>query len=190
MFCFAFCFMDSHKSLILVLVRFLDTFFLWLSVGKWTRRHQSGSLTPCSHALFTHVLQTITLHGCVTADITYSMSHVHIEVLACSWATLCSTPVWAPPKKSASRREYCYDDCASQERGCVMLGYAMAAALAAASTRREWMCLQFLWLLESPSSLLARALLTLGSANSEDSEIQWDNWCQKQDEEKYNWRGW
>ena len=27
--------------------------------------------------------------------------------------------------------------CASQERGCVMLGYAMAAAMAAASTRRE-----------------------------------------------------
>ena len=34
------------------------------------------------------------------------------------------------------------------------------------------MCLQFLWLLESLSSLLACALPTLGSANSEDSEIQ------------------
>ena len=28
------------------------------------------------------------------------------------------------------------------------------------------MCLQFLWLLESPSSLLAHTLPTLGSANS------------------------
>ena len=60
----------------------------------------------------------------------------------------------------------------------------MAAAMAAASTRREWMCLQFLWLLESPSSLLARALPTLGSANSEDSEIQWDKWRHEQDEEQ------
>ena len=34
------------------------------------------------------------------------------------------------------------------------------------------MCLQFLWLLESPSSLLACALPTLGSVNSEDNEIQ------------------
>ena len=31
------------------------------------------------------------------------------------------------------------------------------------------MCLQFLWLLESPSSLLAHALPTLGSGNSVDS---------------------
>ena len=98
LFCFAFCFMSSHKSLIWVIVRFLDTFFFGY-LGQWTRRPQSGSLTPCSYAFFTHVLQTMTLHGCVTADITYSMSHVHHKILACSWAVLCSTPILASPWK-------------------------------------------------------------------------------------------
>ena len=51
----------------------------------------------------------------------------------------------------------CYDCCVSQERGCVM-----AAML----------CLQFLQLLKSPSSLLACVLPTMGSANSAHSEIQ------------------
>ena len=134
----------------------------------------------CSGSLAPHLIN----NDYLTAEIIYSTAQAHHEVLVWLQATLFGTPVWAPPKKSASRREYCYDDCASQERGCVMLGYAMAAALAAASTRREWMCLQFLWLLESPSSLLARALPTLDSVNSEDSEIQWDNWCQEEDEEQ------
>ena len=38
--------------------------------------------------------------------------------------------------------------------------------MAALPARREWKCLQFLWLLQSSSSLLAHALTTLGSANS------------------------
>ena len=43
----------------------------------------------------------------------------------------------------------------------------MSTAMTAVSVRREQMCLQFLWLLESPSrSLLAHTLPTLGSANS------------------------
>ena len=41
-------------------------------------------------------------------------------------------------------------------------------------------CLQFQRLLESLSSLLACSLVTLGSANSVDSEIQWDNRCHEQ----------
>lgn len=32
-------------------------------VGKLTRWHQPGSLTPHSHALLPHVLWTMTLHG-------------------------------------------------------------------------------------------------------------------------------
>ena len=55
----------------------------------------------------------------------------------------------------------CYDCCSSccisEETGSVM---------AALPARREWKCLQFLWLLQSSSSLLAHALTTLGSANS------------------------
>ena len=46
------------------------------------------------------------------------------------------------------------------------------------------MCLHFLWLLASSSSLLAHALPTLGSANSAYSEIQqddWHSWCDQQD---------
>ena len=63
----------------------------------------------------------------------------------------------------------------------------MAAATAAAPAKKEWMCLQFLWLLESSSSLLARALSTLGWVNSADSDIQRDNWGREQDEEQYNY---
>ena len=59
-----------------------------------------------------------------------------------------------------------------------MVGYAMAVAL------RWEMCLQFLWLLESSSSLLVCTLSTMGSMNSAHSEIQRDNWRQEQDEEQ------
>ena len=38
---------------------------------------------------------------------------------------------------ASTGREYCCDHCASQERVCIVLGYAMAAATAAASVRRE-----------------------------------------------------
>ena len=55
----------------------------------------------------------------------------------------------------------CYSCCVSQERGCVM---------AAMPVRKEKVCLQFLWLLESSSSLLTCALLTQGSANSVNSK--------------------
>ena len=41
----------------------------------------------------------------------------------------------------------------------------------------------FLWLLQSSSSLLARALPTMGSVYSTHSEIQQDNWCHKQDQQ-------
>ena len=34
-------------------------------------------------------------------------------------------------------RKYCYGHCASQERVSIVLGHAMAAAMAAASARRE-----------------------------------------------------
>lgn len=37
----------------------------------------------------------------------------------------------------AARRERCHGPCASQERGCVRLGYAAAAAAAVEAARRE-----------------------------------------------------
>ena len=45
------------------------------------------------------------------------------------------------------------------------------------------MCLQFLWLFESLSSLLAHTLATLGSVNSAHSEIQQENWHCEQDQQ-------
>ena len=78
---------------------------------------------------------------------------------------------------------YFHSCCASQERGCVVLGYGMGDALAAASASRGKMCLKFLWLLKSSSSLLVCALPTLDSANSVNSKrigtvnrIS-DTWC-------------
>ena len=38
---------------------------------------------------------------------------------------------------ASARRKYCYGHCASQERVCMVLGYAMAAATAAASAKTE-----------------------------------------------------
>ena len=61
---------------------------------------------------------------------------------------------------------YYHSCCASQERGCVVLGYGMGDALAAASASRGKMCLKFLWLLKSSSNLFTHGLPTLGSANS------------------------
>ena len=45
------------------------------------------------------------------------------------------------------------------------------------------MYLQFLWLLEFSSSLLACTLPTMGSANSVLSETQGDNWHYEQDQQ-------
>ena len=70
---------------------------------------------------------------------------------------------------ASARRDTVNDRCVSQERGCVVLGYAMAAPTAVGSARKEQICLQFPWLLESSSSLLACPLPTPGSANSADS---------------------
>ena len=39
----------------------------------------------------------------VTSEIIYSTAQAHHEVLTLSQATLCGTPVWAPPRKSASQ---------------------------------------------------------------------------------------
>ena len=50
-------------------------------------------------------------------------------------------------------------------------GYVVAAATAAVPAKREQGCLQFLWLLKPPSSLLAHALPILGSGNSAQSEL-------------------
>ena len=66
----------------------------------------------------------------------------------------------------------CHSCCASQERGCIMLGYGMAAALAAASARRGKMCLKFLRLFKSSSNFFIHALPTLGWANSAERCLQ------------------
>ena len=45
---------------------------------------------------------------------------------------------------ASASRECCYGLCVSQERGCVVLGYAVVAAMVAVSAMREEMHLQFL----------------------------------------------
>ena len=57
---------------------------------------------------------------------------------------------------------FCYSCRTSQERGCVMAAHQPGD--------NEPVCSSFGWLLESPSSLLARALPTLGSVNSVNSK--------------------
>ena len=48
------------------------------------------------------------------------------------------------------------------------------------------MRLHFLWFFESPFSLLAHTLTTLGSANSAHSKIEQDNWHCEQDQQYEN----
>lgn len=57
------------------------------------------------------------------------------------------------------------------------------AAATAVLARTEQTRLQFLRLLESPSSFLALALPTLGSTNNAHSETQQDNWHREQDQQ-------
>ena len=143
------------------------------------------------------------LNDYVTAKITYSTAHLLQEVLTWSWATLCGGPVRPSPWKLwlllhwgyigetswLCYMRLCYDSamaalwlcrgcccgwCNSLYRDCVM---------AAVPTRREEIYLQFWRLLTSSSSLLARALPTMGSANGVHSEIQQDSWRCDQDQQ-------
>ena len=100
----------------------------------------------------------------VTAEIPYSTGNACHKVPAWSQATLCCMPVWALPRKQGwlLLRHSCVCWVSHRRRED-----SMSTAMTAVSVRREQMCLQFLWLLESPSrSLLAHTLPTLGSANS------------------------
>ena len=123
----------------------------------------------------------------VTAESICSTAHAHHEVLTWSRTTLCSLYMSSSLKVARLLPHHsCVHFVSQEERGIVPC-YVVSTATVAAPARKEYMCLQFLWLLESSSSLLARALPTLGWVNSADSDIQWDNWCRKQDEEQYNY---
>ena len=122
----------------------------------------------------------------VTAEISCSTVHAHDEVLIWSPATLWGMPVWASPRKpwlciwrrkwqpTAVLGLHWSDTMVTLYEVMLRLcyGYVVAAAMVAASARREtvlWLlcqpgeseCLQFLWLLKSLSSFLVCALPTL-----------------------------
>ena len=103
----------------------------------------SGSLTP-----------RFVNNDYVKAELTDSTAHARQEALAWSRVTLCSTHMWALSKNGSitvaswlcwwgqpwEERIQCvlgYGCCAKQERGCVVLGYAMAADTAAALVKRK-----------------------------------------------------
>ena len=112
----------------------------------------------------------------VTAEITYSTACAQHKVLTSSWAALCNTPVWIQLRHE-SPGCCCTGTTLEQQHGYAIWGYVMAplwlgygyvvaAAMAAVPARREEMCLQFLQLFLSSSSLFAHTLPTLGSKNS------------------------
>ena len=128
------------------------------------------------------------LHGCVTVDITYSTVHACHEVLAWSQSTLCGRPVWASPWKPWLLLHWGYIGATSWLcymrlyygylvlmlwlllqllcQGGVSLCYGCCSSQEGIN-----MSLQFLQLFESPSSLLAHKLPTIGSANSVNSKV-------------------
>ena len=128
------------------------------------------------------------LHGCVTVDTTYSTAHACHEVLAWSQSTLCSRPVWASPWKPWLLLHWGYIGATSWlcymrlYYGYVVLMLWLLLQLlcqggeslcygCCSSQEGKNMCLYFLQLFESPSSLLAHELPTIGSANSVNSKV-------------------
>ena len=119
----------------------------------------------------------MTLHCYVIAEIIYSTVHECHEAITWSQAVTMKSPAaaaswlhWSDSR--LSHMQWChgfitallrlhygcgYGCCISQDR------YRVTAGMPA---RREYTCLQFLWLLTSSSRLLALALPVLGSANS------------------------
>ena len=92
-------------------------------------------------------------HGVyLTTELTFRTAHAPQEVLARSQRSICKLH----PKK---QRHYC---CVT----AVSVGSAMRGETCGMAARGKQVCLRLLGLLESPSSLLARALPTLGSASS------------------------
>ena len=134
----------------------------------------------------------MTFHGYVTAEITYSTSHVCHKVLAWSQAPLCSTPVWVSPWKPWLLLHWsCYIGVTS--RLCYMrlcYGYVMVVATAAVSARREaviWLLCQSgknklsavpmaLWLFFRPLG----SRFTYPGFNKHCK--QWDNWWYEEDQ--------
>ena len=116
----------------------------------------------CSCSLTPHFVN----NDYVTAEIIYSTAYACHEVLAWSRTTLWYTHVWAVPRKQWHLWPChgCVPWVSQERREC-----SVSVAMAAAAARREKTCLQFLRLLESPSSLLAPTLPILGSTNSADS---------------------
>ena len=122
------------------------------------------------HALSPHVLWTMTLQGCVAADITYTTVHAHHELLARSRTVSCGVLVWASSWKpwlllhrgsTEATSWLCYMKLC---RGSLMV---MLWLLCQPGENK---CVfSSLWVLVSASSLLAHALPTLGSGNSADS---------------------
>ena len=153
------------------------------SAGQLWKETKTAKMA-CSGSLAPRLID----NECVTAKITCNTVHARHEVPAWSQDILCCTYIWAPPKKwqhyfwikgasfgsamreeynvssakaaASPKREYWCGCCIIQEGGCVMT---------VAPARKEYMCLQSLKLLESPSSLLAHNLPSLCSVNSVNS---------------------
>ena len=135
-----------------------------LGVGKLTRWHQSGSLTPCSQAL----LPISVNNDYVTAEIICSTAHVPHKVPASS-QDVCSMPLWVP-----------------RESGGIY--WCTTAVSIESVTRGEDIVCLLLWLLRQQerinisavqmapesSSLLVRASPALGSG------IVWAVWRARQ----------
>jgi len=91
--------------------------------GKLAKMACSGSLTPC-----------FVNNDYEIADIIYSTVHAHRKVLTWSWVTMCSTPVWAPPKKVVALLLYHSCVCwVSHKRR----EHSVSTATASVSARRE-----------------------------------------------------
>ena len=82
----------------------------------------------------------------------------------------------------SARREYCSGCCVSQERSCVVLGYAMAAVILS----QERINMSVVPMAPRISfQLLSSCLVYTGISKQCRQCEQQDNWCHGQDEEQY-----
>lgn len=133
----------------------------------WGEREKLAK-TACSGSLPPHFVN----NDYVTAEVTYTVHAHHKVLLAWSWATLCYKDMNSTQKSSALLLLSCASvGTATRGENC---------GTVAVPARRENKRVFSYYNSTSSSSLLAHALLNLGSTNSVHSEIQQYNWCHEQ----------
>ena len=167
--------------------------------SKWATMVCSGSLAPCSVTpeiicSTVHAHHEVLAWSQIVCIITCVSSTSHMW---CVWVValllLHGSVHWVSHERRdynvsstmaavSARREYCSGCCVSQERSCVVLGYAMADVILS----QERINMSVVPMAPRISfQLLSSCLVYTGISKQCRQCEQQDNWCHGQDEEQY-----